>query len=157
MTPRSLPERFWEKVEVGDPDRCWVWTASTKNGYGQIGADGTIKYAHRVSYELEHGEDPGEMHVLHECDNPPCVNPAHLQLGTHSENIRQAAERGQIEMKGEAHPQAKLTENDVVEIKDALDRGEDSEEIGDRYGVTGATIRWIDRGEGWPHVTGGEE
>lgn len=86
-------ERFWSKVEK--TDGCWLWTAYLdERGYGTFGYKGKVHYAHRVSYELTKGPIPIGLHILHSCDNPACVNPAHLRTGTHTDNMRDKVERG---------------------------------------------------------------
>ena len=85
---RPLAERFWEKVDVRGPSECWEWTAY-KDRYGTIGETGTGKKlkAHRVSYELNKGAIPEGQEVRHTCHNPGCVNPNHLVVGTHGDNM----------------------------------------------------------------------
>ena len=92
---------FWKRVAKVDGDGCWEWTATrTDRGYGVIGfqVDGrnTSVGAHRRSWELTHGAIPARLHVLPRCDNPPCVRPDHLFLGTHKDNMRDAKEKGRI-------------------------------------------------------------
>lgn len=92
----SIEERFWKKVQKDDLDKCWNWTASrTQNGYGRF-CIGKNKYflAHRISYMLSYRVDPGELSVCHACDVPSCVNPNHLFLGTHKENIHDSIKKG---------------------------------------------------------------
>ena len=95
---RSIEERFWEKVIRGDSDTCWLWTGATGSaGYGVLGLGGRgtgNEYAHRISYRLHYGPIPNNLFVLHSCDNPPCVNPKHLSLGTHLDNMQQSKARG---------------------------------------------------------------
>lgn len=97
---RPLEERFWEKVDRGADEECWTWRASTvPKGYGKINIGGRIVYAHRVSWFLATGEWP-DLYVLHHCDNPPCVNPAHLWLGTLAENNADMTAKGRARRTG---------------------------------------------------------
>jgi hypothetical protein len=80
---KTLEERFWAKVDKsGGPSACWLWTASTNKGYGQLEIDGRPEGAHRIAYKLSIGPIPNGLSVCHSCDNPPCCNPSHLFLGS---------------------------------------------------------------------------
>lgn len=96
-TRRPIAERFWEKVDVRGADECWPWTASTNGrGYGQIGAGGRYGknvYAHRFAYEQLIAPIPEGMTIDHLCKSPSCVNPAHMEVVTMSENCRRGATR----------------------------------------------------------------
>lgn len=92
---QAIAERFWPKVNAGSPEECWLWNAARdSHGYGQLRITGGHLQAHRVSYELAIGQIPPGLHVRHRCDNPPCVNPLHLEVGTQSDNMRDCVERG---------------------------------------------------------------
>jgi len=90
--------RFWRFVNK--TDECWLWQGAKvgQGGYGNFGVDKKHHLAHRVSYELANGPIPDGMWVLHRCDNPPCVNPDHLFLGTRSDNMKDAHQKGRIDM-----------------------------------------------------------
>ena len=103
--PAPLDVRFWRQVQKRGPDECWLWLGATRpNGYGRIGAGGkggAQLAVHRYSCELHHGPPPDGLPMcLHSCDNPPCVNPAHLRWGTGSENILEAYAKGRKQLSG---------------------------------------------------------
>jgi len=92
---RPLAKRFWEKVAAGDPDECWEWQGSRHPfGYGTINVQRRPVTAHRIAYQFAHGDVPAGLYVLHHCDNPPCVNPAHLFLGTAKDNTEDMMAKG---------------------------------------------------------------
>lgn len=127
---RPLAVRFWEKVDVRGGDECWPWMgkAVSRGGYGAINLDGKILRAPRVSYELANGPigNP-KIHVRHKCDNPPCVNPAHLILGGPIDNMADKVERGR------QGRNIKVTDQQVQEIREAE---ASHAELAVRYGVS---------------------
>ena len=108
---KTLQERFDDKYIPVTEAGCWLWTATTWNGYGKLSNQGRLRYAHRISYELHIGEIPEGMHVLHKCDVPCCVNPHHLFLGTHKDNMQDKIS------KGRHGGREKLTLDQVKEIR----------------------------------------
>ena len=149
----SPEERFWGKVHVV-PGACWEWTgAKHHSGHGAFWSGGTRRVgrvirAHRFSYELHNGPIPPGKHVLHECDNPACVNPGHLELGDHAKNMRDAATRGRIR-RGAEHGMARLTPALVREIRRLRARGAPYRAIGERLGIPWSTARSIGNGSNW--------
>jgi hypothetical protein len=150
----SLRDRFNSKIKV--TPSCWVWTASIgSTGYGQISASGGPKKAHRVSYEMHIGPIPDGLCVLHKCDNPVCVNPAHLFLGTRTENAKDKVSKGRQArgvghgLKGADHPAAKLDAEKVKSIR--LDV-RSSKEISDAFGVSRSLVVQIKARTIWRHV-----
>lgn len=145
-------ERFWKKVDRRGPDECWPWIAGLhRSGYGWFRDErGRAIYAQRWAFASEFGPIPQGGHILHRCDNPPCVNPAHLYLGTHADNMRDLAERGNISMKGEHNPRARLTEVDIAEARRLYAEGGTSyASLARRFGVAKATIGHALSGRTW--------
>jgi len=101
MTAVRSAEEFWALVDRRGSEDCWEWQGSRRHGwcavpYGQVSWPGYSSGAHRVAWELTFGPIPGSRYVLHWCDNPPCVNPNHLWLGTHRMNLQHAALKGRM-------------------------------------------------------------
>lgn len=154
--------RFWSKVDIQEPDDCWKWTGTKllPNDCGQVygsfcvtDVDRRVTYrAHRFSYVLAHGEIPEDHLIMHTCDTPLCVNPAHLMVGTHLTNAqdREAKGRG---TPGELNGRSKLSPEDVLAIR-ASD--ETNEVLGERYGVHPAHISSIQTGKAWSHISAHE-
>lgn len=115
----TTEERFWSKVNKDGPTQphmdtpCWVWTSSANYGYGIFSA-ARIQGAHRVSWWLAHGENPGSLYVCHKCDNPPCVRPDHLFLGTAADNNR---DRMQKEPARRAREEAARNAPEAIEAR----------------------------------------
>ena len=150
----TLRDRFFSKVaKIETPMAdCWLWTASVDSvGYGRIGVNGRVCKAHRVSYEMQNGPIPDGMLVLHRCDNPRCVNPAHLFLGTARDNTQDASRKGRLS-RGERHHSSKLTRRSVLAIRAAFEAGSPKREIARRFGVTPPAIRAVLSGRWWRHV-----
>ena len=149
-------KRFWDKVDKSG--KCWEWTACKfKSGHGGFRVNGKTVRAHRVAWELTNGPVPdGDgFHgtcVCHSCDNPSCVNPAHLFLGTQGDNMNDKTDKGRARggaPSGEANPAAKLTEADIKFIRYWLDAGYAQKQIASAFFVTQANISYIKSGETW--------
>lgn len=131
---------------------CWLWTRSLNSrGYGIVYIAGKHVRAHRAMWELAHGPIPQGLHVLHHCDTPSCVNPAHLFLGTHQDNMIDKVAKGRHNMPhGERNHRSKLTEAFVKEIRASTER---SEVLAQRFSVTRQAIHWVRIRKNWAHVT----
>lgn len=146
--PRSLADRFWEKVDKSrGEDACWLWTSNKNHsGYGLIKIpSGRNLSTHRVVWELTQGSIPEGMQVCHHCDNPACVNPKHLFLGTASDNVVDSLRKHRRPIRrGESHPMAKLTEQDVCIIRSLYATGKVTQtELANLYGFNQGHISRI--------------
>ena len=143
-------KRFWSKVNVQSPEECWPWEATKIGpGYGQFRLEGKMIGAHRMAYILEVGEIPEGHEVCHSCDNPSCVNPAHLFVGTSQENSDDM-KRKDRQARGEGHGGAKLTPDDVRAIRE--DTETSHAELGRRYGIMHTAIYKIRERKTWKHI-----
>lgn len=156
--PSDPIARFWAKVDIRGEDECWPWLASgLPNGRGIFFWRGKATYAYRVALELD-GRPPGpDEHACHHCDNPNCVNPRHLFVGTRSDNMRDAwtKSRGvRQRYVGETHPRATITEDTVRAIRsDGATGLLTRRQIAARHGCTVHVVTDILRGKNWRHVT----
>ena len=145
---QSFPKRFLSKFRIGDG--CWEWVGrKTLRGYGDVMRDYKYKKAHRCSYELFIGAIPIGKNVCHKCDNPSCVNPSHLFLGTQADNLADMRSKGRgTKLCGEQLSKV-LTDEKVVQIiKSPLSR----RKIAKEFGVSGSCIQTIRNGRSWKHV-----
>jgi predicted XRE-type DNA-binding protein len=157
---KTMLQRFNEKWELDLATGCWVWTAGTSAfGYGRFNVgDNEIKQAHRVSYKIHYGSIPNQdgYHgncVCHSCDNPPCVNPAHLFIGTQKQNMEDVAGKNRMPRRlGRDNDNAKLTENMVLEIRDWSEAGIKQREIAAAYGTNQPHVSSIILRKIWTHL-----
>ena len=146
-------ERLYEGIDRSDPDACWSFAgAKDEGGYGwcSFSLAGTKK-AHRLSAWLA-GDDVEDKVVLHTCDNPSCVNPAHLVTGTHEQNEADKDAKGRRPI-GERHGAARLTEADARSIVERVAGGEARRSVAASLGVSTSLISAIMSGRAWRHVT----
>lgn len=155
--PNKFRDRFWSRVDRRGPDDCWEWTEkSPKPGeYGRflIYADGksTAYLAHRFAYTMAYGYVPDDLLVCHSCDNRRCCNPRHLWVGTDQDNAQDMWSKGRGQ-RGENHSYAKLTANQVLEMRSILQAGATQSKVADMYGVNRATVGDIYRRSTWKHI-----
>jgi transposase len=144
-------DNFWDHVTVTESG-CWEWAKGCFfDGYGRIWIAGKNRKAHRVAWGMTYGEIPARMCVLHRCDNPPCINPHHLFLGTQADNMSDCSAKGrQPDRRGERGPGAVLKWPAVREIRKlCAEGGESYSQIGARFSVGVATIHSIATHKSW--------
>jgi len=140
-------QRFWSKVAKAGVDECWHWQGALNCGYGTIAIGGRVMRAHRVSYILAYGQFDAALDVCHRCDNPSCVNPRHLFLGTAKDNMQDMV------AKGRHYGTHKLTIEQVHTIRkrfaDAPRKWGLQVALSREYGVHETTIYRILKGKNW--------
>ncbi len=137
--------RFWRHVDKSGPGGCWVWTGALQhNGYGHFHE----MRAHRFSWVLANGEIPEGLFVCHRCDNPPCVNPDHLFLGTHNDNMADMSAKDR-RARGEWSPNARLSDDAVRSI---LASTNTLDALAKEHGVTKTTIARVRKRRAWKHL-----
>ena len=150
-----MAERFWSHVDRGAKDVCWLWRGTVgPTGYGMFSAKRFKPKAyrtHRLAWELTHGPIPEGLWILHHCDTPLCVNPAHLYAGTRQDNWDDVVARDR--RKGERSPSAKLTDTQVREIRAIYAAGGISQRaLAKQYGISNSTIDLVVRRVRWTHI-----
>jgi hypothetical protein len=162
--PREdVQERFWSFVHK--TNGCWNWTGSNVRGYGKFMIEKKNLSAHRLSYEFHIGKIPSGHLVCHKCDNPSCVNPDHLFLGTWKSNVDDMIQKGRRrDSKGTKNGKSKLTEKDILKIRKLYSKNDttiskysknqkySTRWISQKYGVSQSLISGIVQGKRWSHV-----
>ena len=128
---------------------CWLWSGTAASGlYGHY----LGKQAHRIAWELTYGPIPNGKKICHHCDNPPCVRPTHLFCGTQKQNSHDAVRKGRLP-RGQQNGNSKLTEQQVLEIRQRYAAGEETQyEIADEFGITQANVWLTVQRKQWKHV-----
>jgi hypothetical protein len=140
---------------------CWEYQGHLQSGYGVLTVYVSHKApkkrklrAHRLSYALHNGIDPAKLCVCHSCDNPSCINPKHLFLGTHNENMKDMAVKGRASAQiGEANPASKLSSDSVKDIVEAIIAGRGNKDIAEGVGVSDGQVSCIRLGKAWAAFT----
>lgn len=158
----GTPESFWARVAIKGSDDCWLWQGSVGGGgYGTIKFRGEYDYAHRVAWSLTYGAIPKDspLEIMHTCRNEPinklCCNPQHMALKPHKVNMEDMVAKGRaakawLGASGEAHPTAKLTNEQVRIIRERLSRGVPQQTIASEFGIAQSTVSRVSRGEVFP-------
>lgn len=147
----GILSRFWAKVNKRGPEECWLWEGSTNdNGYGRLWVVDRLVHAHRISYALDRGHEPTDC-VLHRCDNPLCVNPAHLFGGTQADNMADKLAKGRG-ARGERNGGAKLTTAQALDIRWRALHGERGVDLAAEFGISKTTVSKIKHRRKWAHV-----
>lgn len=149
---RPIEDRLTEKIDRRGPDDCWPWRAAAANdmGHGQISYQRRPVKAHRVAFMLAYGYLPPV--VRHKCDNPPCCNPAHLFAGTNAENTADRDAKGR-QIAGERHPSARLTADNVREMRRLHSAGVGYKRLAATFGVSVQVAKRAAIGQSWRSVT----
>ncbi len=151
----DLFERFWSKVDIPDLFSCWIWKGYKLKDkrYGKFWYQSRDWFAHRLSWLITYGDIPENMCVLHKCDNPKCINPAHLFIGTNNDNVHDMVKKHRNSCGvGIKNSHAKLNEELVIGIRIMRQCEYSYGIIANLYNVTPSTIRDIDKHRTWKHI-----
>ena len=149
-TPKPSPtfeERYAKAVAKGSPEECWEWLGWKSHRYGVMEVSGKRWSAHRLTWTLTHGPIPNGLHVCHRCDNPPCVNPSHLFLGTNLDNVRDKVAKGRAS--GGRGQSWKLSLAIAKDVRALRISGASVGAIARKYDVTVQAIYAIIKGHSW--------
>jgi len=159
---KTESERFWAKVDQKAPNECWEWQGSLgRTGYGKFWSGGKLRSAHRVAWEFTHGQIPDDLCVCHKCDNPRCVNSAHLFLGTLTDNNQDRDRKGRtaqgkehgLHVQGQNNPRAKLTADQVQAIRTRYATGTLTQaSLACEYNISGSQVWRIVYRKHWTHI-----
>lgn len=164
---KHLDKFIRHALHTTDPSICWIWGGPlVSNNYGRMRlGGGRTELAHRLAYEYHYGNPPGSMFVCHKCDNPQCVNPHHLFLGTPKENSQDMSRKGRsmkgkhnpkLVRPGEANPAATITETQAMDIyMECLGSSNSTYKIAKKFAVSPGIVQRIAKGTAWASVTGG--
>ena len=153
---KSTTERFFDKVKKAK-NGCWLWTGSMDiNGYGRLRIANDAWGAHRLSWTITNGDVPDNLYVLHKCDVRHCVNPAHLFLGTYSDNLHDAMAKGRwTPQRGSTVGNSKLNEAQVIRLRHLYAETDVSQkELAQQFSVGENCIGHIIAGRQWKHAGG---
>ncbi len=152
---RDNKKLFFDRVYPEPNTGCWLYCGSySKEGYGKLTAEyfNGFRSTHRFSYFLHFGDFDRRLCVMHSCDNPTCVNPDHLSLGTHADNMADKLAKGRFSVKGEKNPKAKLCEQDIRDIRQLSKSGLSHRKIAAKYQVGKTSITYAINGKSWGFV-----
>lgn len=146
-----MVSRFWRLVNITSEGECWPWTGYLDNdGYGLFVFHGRRRPAHELAYSFTYGEKRlPTLDTCHSCDNPPCCNPNHLRFGTRQSNVDEMRERDRA-----ATPNRKLTDAQVIEMRERRASGARQKDLAEHYGITDGAVSMIVRGLQWANVGG---
>lgn len=163
---KHLPEeeillmRIINGIEINKKTNCWEWQrAKNIHGYGTITINRATRTVYREMYKLINGEITDELHVLHDCDNPSCCNPKHLHLGTISDNMKECYDRGRsklrpVSLRGTKNPNHKITELDVIKIRNKYQNGLKQIEIAKIFNISQTQVSDIVNYKAWKQLGG---